>query len=279
MSPAPTLADLQAVHPFTTTEQLVRATVEQAADSGPVELLRFLSRFISWNAGFGAGVAGLASKIGRSRALFFDREEPLRALADRSMHVASFFFDAARDEYDDRATPHRDTHRTLAQAVLKGIIQRYSISHEAATEALRTPLWLVGLEDRTQVGYGHGTPDDLPSIFRAMGYHLGSEVLADQEFSLLDRTLRQRQPELVQHLLRTRVRVADQDHPAWYWVGIHSGHGGGVEMDHFDWAVQGVREAFRYTDPEDHDYLREQVLGGFADFARCHTELFGRING
>ena len=277
MSHVPDRAALDAIHPFDAAAQRARAVVAQAADGDAILLLRFLGRFISWNAGFGAGVAGLAAKIGRSRSLFLDPDEPLDAIADRSMHVASYFFDAARDEYDDGATPHRDAHRTLAQAVLKGVIQHHAIPHDAAAEALRAPLWQVGLEDRTQLGYGLGSPDELPSIFRAMGFHLGSEVLADQEFSAIDDTLRERRPALVQALLRARVQVADHAHPAWYWIGIHSGHDGGVEADHFEWAVQGVREAFRYTRPADHAYLREQVLAGYAEFARCHAELFERV--
>ena len=42
-------------------------------------------------------------------------------LADRAAEVASDFFYAAIDEFDDRSTPWRDTHRTLAQATLKGV--------------------------------------------------------------------------------------------------------------------------------------------------------------
>jgi hypothetical protein len=270
--------DLRARHDFDRTLAAVTTAVDGATSGGGVELLRFLGRFVSWNGGFGSGVATLAGKIGRARHLFLDPNERIAAAADRSVHVASYFFDAARDEFDDRATPHRDTHRTLAQAVIKGIVAHHHLEDAAVDEALDEPLWLTGLHDRTRLGYGLGTPDDLPSIFRSMGFHLGSEVLADQEFTQIDQSLRAKAPALVDTLLRTKVHIADQDHAAYYWVGIHSGLGGSVEHDHFEWAVQGVREAFRYTAKRHHEYLREQVLVGFEDFARCHTEFFRLCN-
>ena len=271
-----TEADLRARYDFTQTEAHVLTAVERAVAAGGITLLTFLGRFISWNGGFGAGVAGLSAKIGRSRSLLLDSDEPIAACADRSMHVASYFFDAARDEYDDGSTPHRDAHRPLAQATLKGLADWFNLDAETLRQTYDTPLWLIGLENRTQQGYGLGSADDLPSIFRAMGFHLGSEVLADREFSVIDRTLREQHPDLVRFLLRTRETIAGQKHAAYHWIAVHSGEGGGVEVDHFGWAVQGVDEAFRYVPERHHAYLREQVLEGFDDFARCHSEFFQR---
>lgn len=274
-----TEADLRSRYDATHTEAKVLAAVEAAVSAGGVSLLTFLGRFISWNGGFGAGVAGLAAKIGRSRSLLVDPAEPIAACADRSMHVASYFFDAARDEYDDGSTPHRDAHRTLAQATLKGLAEWFDLGADDLLLTYDTPLWLIGLENRTQQGYGYGSADDLPSIFRAMGFHLGSELLADREFSVIDHTLRDRHPDMVRFLLRDREDIAGQKHAAYHWIAVHSGQGGGVEVDHFGWALQGVNEAFRYVAPRHHAYLREQVLEGFDEFARCHGEFFQRALG
>jgi hypothetical protein len=270
--------ELRRRYDFERSDQLVESAVTEATAGDGRALLRFLGRYISWNAGFGAGVASLAGKIARSKTLFVDPDERIPACADRSTHVASYFFDAARDEFDDGATKHRDTHRTLAQAVLKGVIAYYDIGTDEAIGILEDPLWLEGLEARTQSGYGYGTSDTLPAIFRSMGYHLGSEVLADEEFSRIDSALRRRCPDLVDNLLHAKVRVADQDHPAYYWVGIHSGHGGGVEEQHFELAVAGVKQGFRFTTSRHHDYLRSQVLAGFDKFAACHQEFFELVS-
>jgi hypothetical protein len=279
-----TLERLQLVHDFGATHQQVERTVQNAA-AHAASLVRFLGRYASWNGYFGSGVAALAGKIGRSRGLFRDPSEPVVAVADRSVHVASFFFDAARDEFDDRDTVHRDTHRCLAQAMLKGVLGYASRIDDVWRSAaqvnvlLAEPLWLKALQDRVAVGYGAGTPDDLASVFRSMGYHLGSEVLADQEFSLIDRTLKAAAPELVAFLEATRVSIAGQEHLAWSWIRIHSGHGGKAEAEHFAWAVQGVERAFRYVEPAFHADLERQVIGGFRDFARDHGEFFELVLG
>ncbi len=244
-------------------------------------LVRFLARFASWNGLFGSGVALLASEIGRSQQLF--REEGFPApLADRSVLVASYFFDAARDEFDDRDTPHRDTHRCLAQAFLAGFIEvskdRYpELGDARQLEAfLAHPLWLDALRHRVAYGYGAGNADDHAGIFRAMGYHLGSELLADQEFTRIDATLRARDPSLVETLRSTTIAIAGQPHNSYQWIAIHSGAGGAAEADHFAWAVRGVNLAFQYVPTSLHDELRHQVAEGYLAFARDHDEFFSR---
>jgi hypothetical protein len=221
--------------------------------------------------------------------LFRDPEEPVEALSDRSVFVASYFFDAARDEFDDRDTKHRDTHRCLAQALLGGVIlfaqekggdaERAKLgSPEAVNALLADPIWLSTLNDQVRQGYGGASADDLPNIFRCFGYHLGSEVLADQEFSLMDEALRNHQDGLVGFLENTKVRIADQDHGAYSWLRIHSGHGGGAEADHFNWAVRGVHLGFRYVPTQLHEQLRAQVHRGFLAFAKDHREFFQSVN-
>ena len=99
------------------------ASLQDALDSAgePERLLQVLGRYVQFNSAFGPGVANLAGEIGAHQGLFQDPDEPVRVVADRAAHVASDFFYAAVDEFDDRLTPWRDTHRTLAQATLKGL--------------------------------------------------------------------------------------------------------------------------------------------------------------
>src|SRR5687767_1955919 len=113
------LADLLARYDFEAGRKKVADLIGEAAQS-PADLFVLLARYGSWNAMFGAGVTALAAKIVRSQA-FVDPKERIRVIADRSVLVASYFFDAARDEFDDRATLHRDTHRCLCQAFLKAM--------------------------------------------------------------------------------------------------------------------------------------------------------------
>lgn len=276
--------ELEALTDFTAAEEAVRSAIETASNE-PALLVRFLGRYAAWNGWFGSGVAALAGKIGRSRALFLDPEEPVHDLADRSVLVGSYFFDAARDEFDDRDTAHRDTHRCLAQALLKGVLAYVARDDKRLADAgfinrwLAVPVWLSALGARVAQGYGTGSPDDAPSAFRSMGYHLGSEVLADREFSLVDATLHARLPELVDFLSRERVDIAGEQHGAYQWLRIHSGHGGAVEADHFAWATRGARLAFGYVPAAQHAPLRRQLELGFLDFAGDHREFFAHVGG
>jgi hypothetical protein len=256
------------------------ARVIGAVAADPADLFVTLARYGAWNAMFGAGVTALAGKIVRSQA-FADPKERIRVIADRSVLVASYFFDAARDEFDDRSTVQRDTHRCLCQAFLKGMFWYFEdrgLDTTALATRLAEPAWLTSLRDRVAVGYGNGTPDDAPHVFRAMGYHLGSELLADSEFSVIDAALREKAPALVAHLEKKQIEIAGERHEAYLWIRAHSGHGGGAEADHFDWALRGLVMGAGYVSKDHTEELRAQVLAGFEQFAREHDEFFARAN-
>lgn len=275
-------AALEARHDFAASRTLVLDAL-RAAFATREGRLRFMGRYTSWNGMFGSGVSALAGRIGRSRAMFLDPDVPVHAVADRSVYVASWFFDAARDEFDDRDTVHRDTHRCLAQAVIQGLLD-YDAANghpwgtDAANALLADPPWLVRLQHRVAEGYGaRDAVDDVDGVFRAIGYHIGSEVLADQEFSNIDAELRASEPAIVTWLTDHQVTIAGQAHAAYTWIRVHSGHGGGAEADHFAWALKGVRRALKYTPPARRDAARAKVLEGFDAFAADHAEFFTQV--
>ena len=230
----------------------------------PKQLLSVLGRYIQFNSAFGAGLANLAGEIAARQGLFRDADEPLKIAADRAAEVASDFFFAAVDEFDDRATPWRDTHRTLGQATLKGTgsffgytpTQLNDIVHlDAATESALSRVW---------EGYGVGTKLDDPRLFGAMGFHTGSEILADQEFVIIDRTLRRDRADLVSALEAMKVEILGQKHNAYYWIRIHTG----VEAEHFDAALKGVNNALKYyAGTEDRSKVKAWIMDGFKRFA------------
>jgi hypothetical protein len=279
-----TIGELKALTDFGAHEAHVSDAIH-AACASPADLLRFFSRYASWNGYFGSGVATLSGKIGRSRGLFRDAGEPIEALADRSVLVASYIFDAARDEFDDRATAYRDTHRDLAQAMLSGLIHyvrgvapELTQSVAALNERMADPRWLRALDRRVAQGYGAFSQDLYDTIFASIGYHLGSELLADREFSIIDAALRRDAAELVTFLLQHRERVADQDHAAYTWIAVHSGAGGAVEEDHFRLALEGVNFGFGCVPAAAHAEVRRHLHYGFQNFARDHQEFFTRVN-
>ena len=276
-----TEAHLRDIVGFEEDRLLIRRALSDAlAANDPEQLVRFFARYISWNGFFGAGVATLAGKIARARRLLVDPAETFLPAADRSVLVASYFFDAARDEFDDHESSERDPHRNLAQAFLKGLVQH---ALPAATPAQNNalcadPLWLTALNGAVATGYGAYRADDLPTLFSAMGYHLGSEVLADQEFSIIDDILSTQSSELVRKLQATKVQIGPGTHNAYIWIKIHSGTGGAAEADHFAWATQGVNLALQYVDESLREDLRRQTERGFLAFANDQREFFNQVN-
>jgi hypothetical protein len=276
--PRITIDDLNATFEIEKASALTKEKATIAIAENPI---RFFHHYTSWNGFFGSGVASMAGKVGRCRHMFLDTNETIEAIADRSVHIASYFFDAARDEFNDSSTEQRGTHRCLAQAMLKATIQYYSanVHSTAMKELVNPPLWLKALEDRVSTGYGSGTQDTNYNVFRAMGYHVGSEAIADREFSVIDELLESSNPWLRKYLIETDVSIAGEYHNAYHWLRIHSGHldGGAVEMEHFEYAMEGVRLALTYTPEDIRDDLRHQVMLGYLDFAQDHNEFFVNI--
>ena len=251
--------------------------VISASISTHENLLSFVERYISWNGYFGSGVATLAGKVGRSRSVFIDPNESLAAVADRSVLVASYIFDAARDEFNDKSTPWRDTHRCLAQAFLKGSHTFFAQKHDISAHIYTSPFWLKGLNTRVAQGYGAHSPDEAMHIFHAMGYHLGSELLADKEFSLIDDFLQKRFPELIIFLDKHSFLIGDKEHNGYTWLHTHSGHGNAVEADHFAYAMRGIKLAYDYLPKPQEEEMTYHLIEGFHLFVRDHQEFFTRM--
>lgn len=271
-----TLADLTPIQNPEDTASFVR--VRLGSIDTHFDLIKFMYRYAYWNGYFGSGVATLSGKIGRSRGLFIDRTYAIPELADRSVLVASHFFDAARDEFDDRDTPHRDTHRDLAQALVAALIEHSGHTvEEVRRMSFHHPIWLEAIGEQVAVGYGNATPDTPAAIFRAMGYHLGSEVLADQEFTVIDQWFRTYRADERKHLIDTKVEIAGQFHNAYAWIHIHSGGGSAVEADHFEWAVKGANLALALMEPSLREAMKAQILIGYRTFAHHHRDFFDHV--
>ena len=235
-----------------------------AGASSPGALLSVVGRYVQFNSAFGPGLANLAGEIAARPELFRDPDEPLAVVADRAAEVAADFFYAAVDEFDDRLTPWRDTHRTLAQATLKAMGAWFGYTPQQLNDVIRINHETAAAMAKVSYGYGIGAALDDARLFRAMGFHTGSEVLADAEFNVLDQGLRTARPDLVEALGKTRVAIAGQQHDAYYWVRVHTS----VEADHFDAALKGVNNAGRYyAGASDPATVKEWVLEGFRDFA------------
>jgi hypothetical protein len=271
-----TAADLAPVLDGHGGEAALRAAVEAATatTAPPTSLLNLLARFIQFNSAFGAGLANLAGEIAARQSLFRDASEPVRLLADRASEVAADFFYAAVDEFDDRLTPWRDTHRTLAQATLKGLGAHLGYAPTQLDEVIRVNEATEVARHAVWEGYGVGARLDERRLFSAMGFHAGSEVLADHEFTVIDRGLRERRPDLVAALEAMKVEVGGEKHNAYYWIRIHTS----VEAEHFEAALKGVNNALRfYAGAEGAATVKGWILEGFTRFAAVQAAFMERL--
>ena len=271
-APAIARRDLEKVLAAHLGNEALRAAFLGAQD--PPHLLSILGRYVQFNSAFGPGLANLAGEIAARQGLFVDRQEPVRILADRAAEVASDFFYAAVDEFDDRATPWRDTHRTLAQATMKGLGRHFGYAPEQLDGLIRVNPATHTAMARVFDGYGVGMRLEEPALFEAMGFHVGSEILADQEFVIIDRVLRETRSELVAALEAMTVEIMGNPHNAYYWLRIHTG----VEAEHFDAALKGVNRALGfYAGAQDPFQVKAFMLAGFERFAAVQAAFMAAL--
>jgi hypothetical protein len=251
----------RAVSPFGGCEAFEAAL---ASITNSESLLRCLAQYVHFNAAFGSGVASLAGAIGARLDLFRDATEPAGGLADRSTEIAAAIFFAAVDEFGG-ASARCPTHRAMAQELLR-----------AAASHLGAPLpggmaASGAISSQVCEGYGVGRRLHDAELFAAIGFHLGSEFLADREFALLDEFLRSRYLGLVRRLEQTRTRAG---HPAYLWIRLHTT----VEADHFERGLRGANRALDWyagqANPQD---MRAEVLSGARRFAGMQAAFMRTI--
>ena len=239
--------------------------LEQTATSE--DLLRVLGRYIHFNSVFGGCVARLAGSIALEQSLFRDRDDSLEITEDRSTEVAAPVFLAAVDEFGDQSTPARSTHRTLAQATLKAAGEFFG--HEPTMLNRIVTINRITHLAIQEICGGYYVPAIGGAwVASPMGFHLGSERLADEEFRILDRYLRTMHPRLVEHLERTHVTSGGNNHPAYHWVATHAT----VERVHAELALDAVNFALKYCVKSKSDVLsfKDAIIEGFIDF--CHVQ-------
>jgi hypothetical protein len=237
------------------------------------DLLRLLGQYIHFNSVFGSGVASLAGELGARQDLFRDREEGLASAADRSVEVAAPVFYAAVDEFGSGAS-RRATHRSMAQATLKAA-GLYFGHDAAALDRLALPARpTLDAEARVRDGYGLSQAPDDEKLFRALGFHMGSEVLADEEFNILDRFLRAERPAFVEHMQAARVEAGGSVSVAYRWIQVHTS----VEADHFSAAVSSANLALRfYAGPHEPPRPKSWIADGFREFASVQADFMASL--
>ena len=233
-------------------------------------LLNVLARYIHFNSSFGGGVANLAGEIAVRQDLFRDPHDPFSLTADRSVEIASKIFFAEIDEFYDQAA----SHRALAQQTLKKTGDFFGYDPSALESMVRINKTTHDAVAEVRTGYRINQSVDDYFLFCALGFHMASEILADEEFRLLDDFLRKKYPGLVHFLENTEIEMSGIARNAYHWIRIHTS----VEADHFAFASIAANESLRYyAGRENHKRIKEWILEGFTTFTAMHARFMIRL--
>jgi hypothetical protein len=226
--------------------------------SGPEELVARVSQWVWWNTAFGGAVAGLSSVVWDSANLFGGTV--------RSSKIASLIFFAARDEFGDQGA--RSTHPELAGATLLGLTHALNVTIQTDFANPQT----VRLMTEVVRGYRARGASEETELWKALGFHFGSETLADAEFRTFSSFLEGRYPDVVRWMKTSKVE--GKSYSPWSWIEIHAGtqHQTGVEIDHAESAATAIELALKYyKGSESPKICRQWVEEGLAEFCQHQT--------
>jgi hypothetical protein len=195
------------------------------AGKSPSDLTYLMAQYVQFNSVFGAGVAGLAGQIAARQNIFRDRSESIPVLADRSCDVAAEIYFAAIDEF-----ARKKTHRAMARETLKKVVEFFKLTPAEARLYCSSSGETSAAVRAVTHGYCLNRETSEADLLLGIGFHIGSELLADQEFNILDRYLKQEHPTLVTFLQEAR---------AYSWVAVHTT----VEAEHRDAAIESANSA------------------------------------
>ncbi len=253
----------------------IAKALDDAHKGGVFGLIAFFNHYASWNGNFAGCMTRLSADVSEAKNVFLDPDT--QYLRDRANVVASHIFDTVRDEFDDSGTIHRDTHRTLAQALIHGLIQYYGLTNVQDIQAALSPKPSIDFALR-ELGDGF-SPNTKLGLFEGIGFHLGSEFFGDLEYTMIDTWLGENLPELQAYLKKTSVKIDGVEHNCYAWIHIHSGgdDGKGVEADHFDMAISGANKALHFA-AWDKTMCHDAILYGAKKFADQQTQFFATVN-
>jgi hypothetical protein len=243
------------------TKNLLQSQLDSLKDSRA--LLGFIHRFLLFNDALAARVPFLSGLIHLKSNFFVDSAPETAYCQQRNALVSAYVALAAADEYE----MHEGTnlvHQHLSQEFLRGALAFYGVEAAPFDRAHPVP-------DRLQAILGEVRSvfldtAEAPDIFAALGFHIGLEYFATEEFCLLDNYLRSRHPDLTESLL--------QDKFAYSWVQIHTV----VEVHHYQAGLRAVSTAVTsYRDPAERPAMLARARAGFDTFVDLQRRFYSAI--
>lgn len=244
-------------------EQL-RLRLESIRDDEAI--VRFVHRFVLFNDALAARVPFLAGLIHLTPGLFLDPEAEEDFCRQANGRIAAFVAKAANDEYLFTETESL-VHQYLSQQFFRGVLDHFGVSGRTFDRQHPIPANLAILLGEARGKYFEHAGAE--NIFAALGFHVGLEFFADQEFTLVDHWLREHHTELVRSL-----EAGGKSRCAYRWLTIHTV----VEITHYHAGLEALKGALAYyRRTEDTPRMLECIKHGFSQFADLQRRYYEAI--
>ena len=233
----------------------------------PRDLSRFLHRFLLFNDALAARVPYLAGLVHLTPDLFIRRGMKDGFLAQANGQIAAYVAEAAADEY--RMVNGRNmVHQYLSQVFFQGVLQQCwpegAESFEGA-HAISPDIAALLAEARTKFFVA----PDAHAIFAALGFHVGLEFFANEEFNLVDQYLRDHHTDMV-----TALETSDGDLCDYTWLSLHTI----VEVGHYRAGLEAVNQAVgTWRDPATASDMAGVILTGLREFADLQQRYYNAV--
>jgi hypothetical protein len=236
------------------------------AISSDAALLRFLHRFLLFNDALAARVPFVAGLIHLTPNVFLDPEGGVEFCQQVNGRVAAYVAEAASDEYR-MIDGQNSVHQHLSQIFFNGALAYYAVDRSSFDSNNPYPPILGEILKEAREKFLVERNSEM--IFRALGFHVGLEFFADQEFNLVDSYLKGRHPALVAALEHDPGTGSD-----YVWLALHTV----VEIGHYRAGMEALNTALRYyRHPQEVPKMAERIKEGFNAFIDLQSRYYDAI--
>ncbi|HKV91259.1 MAG TPA: hypothetical protein VJW20_01790 [Candidatus Angelobacter sp.] len=231
----------------------------------PFDVIMLIHRYSLFASNFAGGAATLMGAFHVSQDLFRDTHEEIQVCADKGAEIASCIFAAVDDEYIDRYTSKRVTHRNLSQQLVKEAAAFFNIQPGKFDRQFPLSIEMRQILQDVLAGFRFNQQNAEADLFFSLAFHVANEIFADHEFRLMNSFFRTRYPEMVRHLIRAN---------AYGWIASHTV----VEENHVSYGLAGIEMAIRYyAGARPRAELIENIVEGLAFAIALELRVYANL--
>ncbi|NJL40460.1 MAG: hypothetical protein HC840_19915 [Leptolyngbyaceae cyanobacterium RM2_2_4] len=163
----------------------------------------------------------------------------------------------------------------MSYGLLDRLAEYAGLSEMETQRIAQSQNWFHVILQKVEEGYS-ANPQNLSSMVKAMGFHVGAETVGARESAIIHRVIfsQQKDKELGQFLRQHKLTFDGGQISPNYWVAVHgTEYSIGVEADHAEDAVKALNQVVQYTQATE-----SQVIAwadeGFSHFNQTQLVFF-----